>query len=222
MNFSFKEFFQKYKHLLVLLYYIVLLNWYNYCERHLVPKYNTVSRIDKYIPFVKVFVVPYLFWFVYIIATIVYLGFKSRHDFLKVCLFMFTGMTICYTLYMVFPNWQSLRPAVHGNDIFSVLIRYIYRTDTPSDVNPSIHVLNAIGIHSAIVHYVNEVNGKKWVKNTSLICMILIICSTMLIKQHAVYDVLSAFALSGVLYFFIYYIPDEIKEREASQDYKGV
>jgi membrane-associated phospholipid phosphatase len=157
----------------------------------------------RHIPFVKVFVLPYLFWFVYIVGALIYLGLKSRKDFLGLCAFMFIGMSICMVIYYFFPNGQRLRPIIMDTDFFSRLIKTIYKNDTPTNVAPSIHVLNSIAVHVALVRY-EPFGGKRILKWSSFAVMISIILSTVFIKQHAVMDVLWGLVLSCAMYYLVY------------------
>jgi membrane-associated phospholipid phosphatase len=64
-------------------------------------------------------------------------------------------------------------------------------------------VYNSLGIHFAIIRS-DLLKDKKWIQNGSLILCISIIASTMLIKQHSVFDVVTAFLFAAVLYYLIY------------------
>lgn len=198
-----KEKVESYKHFKVLTYYIVILLLYNFYEKATIPKYFMYSKIDDYIPFVKFMIVPYLFWYIYIIIALAYLGIKSRKDFLSFTTFMFSGMTICFIFYAIFPNGQNLRPIIVHNDIFSKMIDYIYMMDTPTNSAPSMHVVNAIAVHIALTHY-DGLKDVFRVKVISLITMLLIIASTVMVKQHSILDVLYAIGLSVCLYLIIY------------------
>ncbi|NLI60677.1 MAG: phosphatidic acid phosphatase [Clostridiales bacterium] len=198
---------QKYWHFSLLSLYGICQIWFNYCERTLRPKYIMYSPLDDYIPFIKFFVIPYLFWFAYMAIAFLYLGIVSKKDYYRLCLFIFGGMCICYTIYMIFPNAQNLRPVIVENDIFSRMIKHIYSTDTNTNVAPSIHVLNSIAVHVALA------NCKEFRKLPqiwywlSLISVVLISLSTVFIKQHSIKDGLWAIFLSLVLYLAIYKLP---------------
>lgn len=195
---------KKYSHAVILLYYFVILKWFSYLEAVVVPRYTMFSKIDHYIPFVPVFVVPYLIWFAYIAVAMTYLGLTSRQDFIKLSIFMFSGMSICMVIYTFLPNGQDLRPeVVAGNDVFSQLVRMIYEKDTPTNSAPSMHVLNSIAVHLAIVNCEN-LKSRKVVKASSFVLMVLIIMSTVMIKQHSVLDGIYAIILSMILYMLIY------------------
>lgn len=167
------------------------------------PKYFMHSILDNYIPFIKEMVIPYLFWYIYIIIALIYFGLTSKEDFYKLSTFMFVGMTICFFLYMIFPNGQNLRPFISGNDIFSNLIKYIYITDTPTNSAPSMHVLDSIAVHSSVISC-ESFKNRKWIRFSSLITMLLIIASTVMIKQHSIIDVVYGIILSLVIFLFIY------------------
>lgn len=103
-------------------------------------------RLDDLIPFCKYAIVPYLLWFPWIPFTLFYLLYKApRGDFWRLCLPLFTGMTMALLFYAIVPNGLALRPRfVPGSDIFARLVRTIYRSDTPMNVCPSIHVFNSV------------------------------------------------------------------------------
>lgn len=172
------------------------------------------SPIDDYIPFVKYFVVPYLFWFVYMGIGFLYLGLVSKKDYYRLCWFIFGGMCICYTLYMIFPNAQNLRPVIVENDIFSRMIKHIYSTDTNTNVAPSIHVLNSIAVHVALVNCEEfKKESKNW-RVLSFITAVLICLSTVFIKQHSIKDGMWAALLATVLYIAIYKAPTFLEKRD--------
>ena len=114
------------------------------------------------------------------------------------CAFLIIGMTFFLILCTVFPNGQNLRPATFVRDnIFVDLVRYIYSTDTPTNVLPSIHVFNSIGGCIAIGHS-KALKKHRKIQFGSYLLALLIILSTMFLKQHSVTDVIAAFVLSCV------------------------
>lgn len=195
--------YRKYNHALILLYYYVVYKWFAYLESTVKPEYIMFSRLDLHIPFIKEFVVPYVLWFGYIAVAMIYLGLVSRGDFIKLSVFMFTGMTICFIVYMVFPNGQNLRPEITGQDFFSNLIRTIYTGDTPTNSAPSIHVINSIAVHLGLANC-EKLKDRLHVKAASFTLMLLIIMSTVFIKQHSILDVVYGVLVSMVLYVLIY------------------
>lgn len=203
-----KKFFKTYPHIYTFIIGLFLLIWFETLEK-LIPMSRAEHimhvKLDDYIPFVKYFIVPYIFWFFYIGITLTYLFFASRDDFLKLSAFLYIGMGICYLTYMIYPNGQDLRPILTDTDFFTRWVQLIYNSDTPTNCFPSIHVIDSIAVHSAIMHYEGFKNNRL-LKISSFIAMCLICISTMTLKQHSCVDVFAGIGLSAILYVGIYKI----------------
>ncbi len=201
-----KNFYLKYKHAIPLLIYgIIYLSWFIYIEEKITSNYKVIHvALDDHIPFLEIFVIPYFLWFAYVASVVIYLFFKEKDNYTKACVFLFTGMTIFLIISTLFPNGQHLRPRIMPREnILTHMIAYLYRTDTPTNLWPSIHVYNSLGAHFAIVKSSYFAN-KKWIKRGSLFLSTSIILSTMFIKQHSVFDVVTAFILAAVMYGIVY------------------
>lgn len=204
-----KQFINKYKHALAFLYLPLYLIVFFTLESVVGPdtEYFLVeSKLDRYIPFCEAFIIPYYLWFGYIAVTVVYFFFTNRRDFFRLCLFLFTGMTICLLIYAVWPNGHRLRPdlTILGRDnIFIRMLAGLYTADTCTNVCPSIHTLNSIGAYLAIFH-AKALKEKHWIRLSALILTIAICLSTVLLKQHSILDVFAAMALSVPLYLISY------------------
>ena len=123
-------------------------------------------------------------------------------DYFRVLMFLLTGMTLFLIISTLFPNIQYLRPAVMPRDNFCCrMVANIYRADTPTNLWPSIHVYNSIGVAIAVRH---SKRIRPLVKRLSDVLCVLIILSTMFIKQHTIFDVLTAFILAIVMYVVAY------------------
>ena len=194
-----------YSHAWVLLYAFIYFPWFTYLERHVTDNYFVIHSVfDDYIPFCEYFIIPYLLWFAYIAVTLGYLFFNDKQEFYKASAIMFSGMTIFLIVSYVYPNVLHLRPHEFPRDnIFTDLVKFIYRTDTPTNVLPSIHVFNSLAIHMSLSNC-QSLKDRKGVRIGSLILTILIIMSTMFLKQHSVIDVClgSTLALFGYLFFY--------------------
>ena len=130
------------------LYLLFYLSAFNFLETRIsMPHLVLVHcRLDDLIPFCKYAVIPYFAWFVWIPFTLFYLLWRApREDFWRLCLPLFAGMTIALACYVILPTGLALRPYyVPGNDFFARTVRTLYRTDTPTNVCPSIHVFNSV------------------------------------------------------------------------------
>lgn len=199
------EFYQKYKHAWVLLYIFLYFPWFAYLEKHVTSNFNVIHMaVDDYIPFVEFFIVPYLLWFGYVAYAVLYFLFKSKTDYYKLCTFLFTGMTIFLIVSTIYPNGHYLRPhTFERSNICVGLVQWLYATDTPTNLFPSIHVYNSLGVHFALCNSDSLRNNKK-VRIGSFILMSSIILATMFLKQHSVFDVITAFVMATVMYSFVY------------------
>ena len=191
----------------VALYTVFYLLCFTYLENRHVRYHIIDSSLDDKIPFCEYFIIPYLLWFLYIAVTVGYFLFFNENttEFWSLILNLAIGMTLFLIVSYVYPNGLNIRPAEFTNDsVFTRMVQFLYRTDTPTNVLPSIHVYNSLGAHFAVMN--NEtLSGKKWVRRGSMILCVSIILSTMFIKQHSMFDVLMAFIMGAVMYAAVYY-----------------
>lgn len=200
-----KAFFKKYKHILWFSYGLLYLPWFIYLENHVTSNFHIIHmEIDDKIPFISVFIIPYMLWFAYVAVTLVYQCFTNASDFKRNCIFLFTGMTIFLIVSTIYPNGHHLRPEVYpDSSIFTQIVMWLHATDTPTNLFPSIHVYNSIGTHIAIIHS-STLKDKKFIRGTSFVLMVLICMSTVFLKQHSMFDVLTALLMSLVIYPLVY------------------
>lgn len=198
-------FTKRYSHAWVFLYGFIYMPWFLYLEDHVQHNYYMIhSPLDDLIPFVEYFIIPYYLWFAFIGIVILYLFFTDKAGFYKAAFFLIIGMTAFLIICTVFPNGLNLRPTVFARDNFCVdLVRLLYKADTPTNVLPSIHVFNTVGVLIAVNHS-DKLRSNKIVLAFSYTLGILIILSTVFLKQHSVTDVIAALALAGVTYPFVY------------------
>ena len=208
---------KNYKHGLLLLYFPFYLAAFSYLEKRVPDQLHIIDcAIDRYIPFVEVFIIPYLLWFAYIAVAGIYFFFREKESFCKLMCFGMIGMTIFIIVSYVYPNGLELRPDTFIRDnIFIQLTRMIYSMDTPTNVLPSIHVYNSIGAMAAIAHS-TSLKKHRGVQIGSYVLGILIIFSTVFLKQHSITDVIAALAMACMIYPFVY-ATQEKKETKLSQ-----
>lgn len=200
-----KNLLKKYGHIWAMGYGLIYLPWFFHLEQTVVRDYHVMHvALDDKIPFNEYFIVPYLLWFVYVAVPIVYFFFTSKQEYYRICTFLFTGMTICLLICTFFPNGTDLRPVVDPQKNFcSWLVSLIHIADTSTNVFPSIHAYNSIGVHCAIKHS-PSLQNKRWIQIGSFVLMVSICLSTVFLKQHSAVDVVGAMILAYVMYPFVY------------------
>ena len=76
----------------------------------------------------------------------------------------------------------------------------IYRSDTPMNVCPSIHVFNSVTLMLAYYRSaVFDAPRRRWMRPAAMVLCVSITMSTMLLKQHSVIDVVFGLLLALAL-----------------------
>lgn len=205
---------EEFCHLKLLLFWPLFLLAFQYAERFLiVPKYHPVySPLDDMIPFHEIFVIPYMFWFVYLIGMNLYTLLYDIDSFRRLTRFIIITYTAALVIYFLFPTCQNLRPVEFERD--NILTRFVagfYKFDTNTNVCPSIHVIGSVAVWAAGWN-APKLQKKRWKVGFTVIT-ILICLSTVFLKQHSVVDIIAALPIYVIAYRICYR-----KERECSAD----
>ena len=178
-----------------------LLGWVGYfilffLTENLIPpeKCNVVQcALDDMIPFCEAFIIPYVFWYVFIVISLFYFARYNPDGFRNLMTFIIVTQIVAMVCYILWPSRQDLRPEVLPRDnIFTRIIGLLYTYDTNTGVCPSLHVAYSIGLVSA---WLKERDVHKGWKVFVVIAAILICLSTMFIKQHSAVDFFAALPL---------------------------
>lgn len=184
---------------LMLMLLIPIINITYFCLNSPLGKvHSLVTTIDKEVPFISLFVIPYVIWYPFVFLSLIYLCFYDKKIYFKSLATMITGMIICYILYYFFQTTVP-RPSLSGNDFCTTLVKMIYNFDNPFNCFPSIHVLNSC----VIMEGINRSNSKKGLKVIVNLIAVLIMLSTQFIKQHVILDLIFSVVLARSLYSFI-------------------
>ncbi len=202
---SFRECCSSYKALVIMaVYCVVYLTVFFYLEQRNSSYYVIRFGIDAYIPFCEYFIVPYLLWFAYVALAVVYFGIRDQEEGNKLIAFLIVGMTVFLVVSAVFPNGHHLRPKTFVRDnIFIDMVKKLYLVDTSTNVLPSIHVYNSLAV-MITVWRTKLLKEHRVIKAGLMLLGISIICSTVLLKQHSMLDVLVAFILGALAYTVCY------------------
>lgn len=214
----FRKLCDKYKHGWVFLYALIYMPWFIYLEKHVTTDYNIIhSALDDKIPFIEYFIIPYMLWFLFMAVTIGYFFlYADKTEFYRLITTLFTGMTLFLIISTIYPNGQQLRPETFARDnLFTDMVKYLYKTDTPTNIFPSIHVYNSLCAYIAIAHN-RKLSSHRWIRISAFVLTAAIILSTMFLKQHSTVDVIAAFAVMGVMYLLVY-VPKKEKASVCEQ-----
>ena len=217
-----REFLHKYRHAWLLSYAFIYLPWFMYLERTVTRDYHIMhASLDDLIPFNEYFIIPYLLWFLYVAGTLVFFLFRSKEDYYKMCTFLFSGMTLSLIICTFFHNGTDFRPVIDPNkNIFSAAVAALYKTDTCTNVFPSIHVYNAVGTHIAISR--SQILAKyRFLRLGSLLLTISICLATMFLKQHSIIDVCGAFLMSYAIHYLVYGYATDTEDKKIAEKALG-
>ena len=216
-----KTLLKKYGHIWVAGYIFIYLPWFIFLEKTVIHYTIIHVTLDDYIPFCEYFIIPYLLWFVYIAVFFLYFFFTDKQSYYKLCIFLFTGMTVSMLICTFFPNGTDLRVAVDGSkNICSRLVAMVHAADTPTNIFPSVHAYNSLGIHFSIINS-QALREKVWLRRCSFLLMIAICLSTVVLKQHSVIDVAGAVILAYVMYPFVYGINYAANRKQVQEEALG-
>ncbi len=181
----------EYRHLWLLTFWIVYLIAFQALEHRVLPdsQYHFIHcRLDDFIPFSEYFVVPYLYWFIYMIGMSVYCVFFDKNCFVYYMkLIMITSTAACIAYY-VYPTALNLRPAEFARDnVFTKLTAAIYGFDTSTNVCPSMHVTGTLS--TLFASYRAKHMKDRGVRAFMIASAAAICTSTVFMKQHSFVDV---------------------------------
>lgn len=168
------------------------------------------TSIDYRIPFCEYFIIPYVLWFFYIAAAVLWFMFKNENqkEYVQLILNLGIGMTIFLFVSWVYPNGHLLRPTTFPRDnIFTDMVRILYKSDTSTNILPSIHAYNSIAVFIAVTRC-KALQKRPMVVGGTFVLTVSIILSTVFLKQHTVIDIVMAFVLNFAVYLLVYFAED--------------
>ena len=185
----------EFSHLLYLISWLGFFVMYYLTERFIKREncFTIHSSLDDLIPFNEIFIIPYVFWYFLIVASLLYFLKYNIEGFKQLQTFIIVTQIVAMVVYVIFPNCQNMRPnEFERNNILTRLVGYIYAVDTSTNVCPSLHVAYSVGIASA---FVKEKDLSSVFKVSMILIAVLISISTVFVKQHSIIDVLAAIPL---------------------------
>ena len=154
------------------------------------------TSIDQAIPFLPIFIIPYILWYAYMFCYLIYFCFKDTKVYIKTLLLIVIAELICFVIYFFFQTTVP-RPTIVSDNFLNNLVQWIYTKDRPFNCFPSIHVLTTFAVMLASLHIKN-----KHLLNTLCIHISgsFIIISTLFVKQHVIFDMIGSMFLVTFLY----------------------
>ncbi|MGK0468192.1 phosphatase PAP2 family protein [Clostridium sp.] len=163
--------------------------------------YDLTTDLDRVLPLIKIFIIPYMTLWFFLAICFVYLCYKNRRVYYKIMITLCLCYVVTFIIYYFFQTTVT-RPLVTGDDIFSKLILFTYNSDEPYNCFPSIHVITAYLAMKGI----NSTDAIKRIKLPVNVMGFLIIISTEFVKQHVIMDIFFAIILCDIILYCINYV----------------
>lgn len=152
------------------------------------PMHVLTSRLDEAIPVVPVWVTVYFLVFLDWAAAILAILSDSRAHARRFTGAYMIAMLLSGLLFVFYPCTMA-RPELPGHDVFSALLRLLYRIDPPTYLFPSLHVLvtylcwrGAMGCRRL----------PKWFARLQLGALVCVCLCILFVKQHVLLDIPAA------------------------------
>lgn len=191
-----KSFIPKYAY--VPLLSAVLLNFIVYNGSKLISNhlyhYNFGVFIDKYIPFLSVFILVYILAYIHWILGYIVITRENEKTCYQILSAEMIAKLICLFFFLVLPT-TMVRPEVTGNGIFDLLTSFIYKMDAPVNLFPSIHCLESWLVFRGTSNLKHVSKTYKW---GMFIFAILVCMSTVFVHQHVFVDILGGILVGEI------------------------
>jgi|YelNatPaOPRAMG01_1025707.scaffolds.fasta_scaffold09919_7 membrane-associated phospholipid phosphatase len=175
-------------------YYV---DWHN----HLLWKegmkfYNLTTFIDRSIPFTPGWVWIYLLYYPFCFTPLFLLN--NIDTFRRVAAAYLLEFIIAFIVFLSFPV-RMIRPEIVPVTLSEKIVEVIYRVDPGFNVFPSLHVANSFLV--ALIFY----RYNRTVGIIFIFIAVLISISTLFVKQHYFFDVVTGLLDVAVVYPFVFY-----------------
>lgn len=166
--------------------------------------HQVYCTLDDRVPFLEVFILPYVFWYVCIVGMHFWLFFRDEMVFRSYSRYLIFAMSISTTVFLLYPTCQNLRPTeFQRENALTNLAGLLYRMDTNTNVCPSEHIIGSAGFFLAAIH------SKKLQQKSRIvpigIAAFLTGIATVFLKQHSVLDILAAIPVCAAAYIAAYH-----------------
>jgi len=216
-----REAWKKYHHWLYVLILPVYLTGFFLVEQIIgwdYPYMVSYMAIDDLIPFCEWFYLAYVLWYPFMGVLGVYLALTDGTGFKRFMTYIGVSFCSALVLFVLFPNGQDLRPDLPALGRENFLIRAIatlYETDTNTNVCPSLHVVGSMAVVFGIFHS-RRLRRTVWLPVAAVVIALLIIASTVFIKQHSILDAIIGIPYGFITYILVYHLPGWIRRRSPS------
>lgn len=148
------------------------------------------GSLDSHIPLVPVFAIPYILFLPVFWAAVIYALITGR-NFTRLAVSLIAVYLFSDLVYWLYPTMMPRSGTVHG--FLSGWVRYIYDHDRVFCDLPSEHVASATIFAAYFWSF-----GRR-VRLSAAVFAVLVIASTLFLKQHSIGGVIGGLVLAGAV-----------------------
>lgn len=180
---------KKYKCFLKTITIILLTNAFLYFIVKFLPTTPHLMTSKYNFPLIKEFVYIYNSWYPFIILSSFIIYKNDENTWKKLVYSLLIGIILTDLTYIIYPTIIN-RPLINVNGFTDLILDITYKLDTPAlNCMPSAHCL----ICFTISYYIFKTKNLSFTSKLFIIIyFMLIVISTLLIKQHLIIDVITA------------------------------
>ncbi len=147
--------------------------------------------LDDRIPFLPGWVTVYFAAFLSWAVSVIWILSESRPVAYRLTAAYPLALAVSAVVFLVYPG-TMVRPEIVGSGFFADWMRFLYRVDSPTNLCPSLHVLISYFCWRGTFGCRRI---PRWYKGFNLLFLILVCCSILFVKQHAVVDIPAALVI---------------------------
>ncbi|MFC0211258.1 inositol phosphorylceramide synthase [Paenibacillus chartarius] len=151
--------------------------------------HSLLTDLDKALPFIPAFIVPYLLWYGFLFGGLALLAYRDLPLYGKTIAALAVTLLTCYVIYFGYQTTVP-RPPVLGEDVFARLVRFMQVNDAPYNCFPSIHAASSYLLLRAYSESKATIGPA--IRTAVTTFALLIIASTFFLKQHVFMDAVGA------------------------------
>lgn len=160
------------------------------------PHYDLTTYFDRLIPVVPFFTSIYFLAFPFWAAGYILSVRISRAQAMTLLCGDFLSKGVCLVFFLLFPT-TNIRPEIAGRGIWETLLLWLYQTDSPDNLFPSIHCLVSWLCFAGIRR---QPTIPLPCQAATLFMALLVFLSTLFTRQHVIADVLGAIVIGEACY----------------------
>ncbi len=160
------------------------------------PHYDLTTYFDRLIPVVPFFTSIYFLAFPFWAAGYILSVRISRDQAMTLLCGDFLSKGVCLVFFLLFPTTNT-RPEIAGRGIWETLLLWLYQTDSPDNLFPSIHCLVSWLCFAGIRR---QPTIPLPCQAATLFMALLVFLSTLFTRQHVIADVLGVIVIGEACY----------------------